>query len=266
MSPEDSLALARSDQRIEGRLASQAPPLEIYCTQGEASVSVDQKQESISPSNFVTVETTGKMTRTNLDNLPSWSTETEPSGAELQARTQFLKVFHPGRKVLAEIVAASEDEHVEIKQLSISALKALGDVSFLVPLLNREDDRITRLSALAAIRDYIGRGPDASKRALEQLVQEFGDETGSILGKMLVGFTPEEAANPETYQRLIALLPPDQPSVGLRELALDSLKRLTGRGDLGYDPDHPEGKGLTTWKELQRKGELRPPPRGPKPA
>ena len=82
---------------------------------------------------------------------------------------------------------------------------------------------------------------------------------------MLVGFTPEEASNPETYQRLVALLGPEQESVGLRELALDTLKRLTGRGDLGYDPDHPEGKGLTTWKELQRKGELRPAPKGPKP-
>ena len=117
---------------------------------------------------------------------------------------------------------------------------------------------------MAAIRDYIGRGPDDAKRALVQLVQEFGEETGSLLGKMLVGFTPEEAAKPETYQRLVALLAPEQESIGLRELALDTLKRLTGRGDLGYNPDHPEGKGLNTWKELQRKGELRPVPKGPK--
>ena len=43
----------------------------------------------------------------------------------------------------------------------------------------------------------------------------------------------------------------------MRELALDTLKRLTGRDDLGYDPDHPEGKGLNAWKELQRQGKLR---------
>jgi hypothetical protein len=264
LSPEDSLALARSGQRLEGQLAPQAPALEIYCTQGEPSVTVDQKHESMSPSSVVTVDSTGKLKRTTLDSLPSWSTETEPSAAELQLRAQFVKMFHPGRPVLAEIVAASEDEHAEIKQLSISALEALGDLSLLMPMLSRNDDRITRLSALAAIRDYIGRGPDDAKRALAQLVQEFGEETGSLLGKMLVGFTPEEAAKPETYQRLVALLAPEQESIGLRELALDTLKRLTGRGDLGYNPDHPEGKGLNTWKELQRKGELRPVPKGPK--
>jgi hypothetical protein len=264
LSPEDSLALARSTPRLEGQLASQAPALEIYCTHGEPSVTVDQKHESISPSSVVTVDSTGKLKRTTLDSLPSWSTETEPSAAELQYRAQFVKMFHPGRPVLAEIVAASEDEHAEIKQLSISALKALGDLSLLMPMLSRNDDRITRLSALAAIRDYIGRGPDDAKRALAQLVQEFGKETGSLLGKMLVGFTPEEASKPETYQRLVALLAPEQESIGLRELALDTLKRLTGRGDLGYDPDHPAGKGLNTWNELQHKGELRPVPKAPK--
>ncbi len=48
LSPEDSLALARPDQRLDGRLAPQAPRLEIYCTQGEPSVTVDQKHESMS--------------------------------------------------------------------------------------------------------------------------------------------------------------------------------------------------------------------------
>jgi len=264
LSPGDSLALARSNQRLEGQLGAQAPPLEIYCTQGEASVIVDQKQESLSPSSVVTVDSSGKLKRTTLDSLPSWSTETEPSAAELQVRAQFVKMIHPGRPVLTEIVAASEDEHTEIKQLSISALKALGDLSYLMPMLSRKDDRIMRLGALAAVRDYIGRGPDDAKRALAQLEKEFGEETGSLLGKMLVGFTAEEASKPETYQRLVGLLAPEQDSIGLRELALDTLKRLTGRGDLGYDPDHPEGKGLNTWKELERKGELRPPPREPK--
>ena len=82
----------------------------------------------MSPSSVVTVDSTGKLKRTTLDSLPSWSTETEPSAAELQLRAQFVKMFHPGRPVLAEIVAASEDEHAEIKQLSISALEALGDL------------------------------------------------------------------------------------------------------------------------------------------
>jgi len=264
LSPEDSLALAKANHRLEGQ-APPAPRLEIFCIQGEPSVTVDQKRESISASSVVTVSSSGKVDRINLDSLPAWAAETEPSSAELQLRAQFAKLFHAGRPVLAEVVAASEDEHAGIKQLAISALKSLGDLSLLMPMLSRPDDRITRLNALAAVRDYIGRGPEDAKKALDQLVEEFGGEIGSILGKMLIGFTRDEATRPETYQKLVALLGPEQMSIGLRELALDTLKRLTGRGDLGYDPDHPDGKGLTTWKELQRKGELRPAPRTPEP-
>jgi hypothetical protein len=176
-----------------------------------------------------------------------------------------VKLFHPGRPVLAEIVAASEDEHADIRQMAISALKALGDLSLLMPMLSRKDDRVARLGAAAALRDFLGRGPVAATKIREQLVQEFGDMTGALIGKMLLGYTAEDSAKPEVYQQLVDLLSADQDSVAVRELALDTLKRLTGRGDLGYDPDHPEGKGLTTWKELQRKGELRPVPKAPMP-
>jgi hypothetical protein len=73
---------------------------------------------------------------------------------------------------------------------------------------------------------------------------------------MLVGYTPEEAADPKLFERLVAALGPEQQSIGLHELALDTLKQLTGRDDLGYDPDHADGKGLIAWKDLQRQGKL----------
>ncbi len=52
---------------------------------------------------------------------------------------------------------------------------------------------------------------------------------------------PTKRRIPRSYERLVAALGPEQESVGLRELALDTLKQLTGRDDLGYDADHPEG-------------------------
>ena len=95
----------------------------------------------------------------------------------------------------------------------------------------------------------MGLGPEAAGRVRDQLVEEFGEETASFVGKMLIGFSPDEASNPQLYEQLVALLAPEQGSIGVRELALDTFKRLTGRDDLGYDPDHPEGKGLTAWKD-----------------
>jgi hypothetical protein len=167
-------------------------------------------------------------------------------------------MFHPGRPVLAEIASALEDENAEIKQLSILALKSLGEMSLLMPMLSKKDDPAVRRGALAAIRGYLGLGPDAASRVREELVEAYGEDTAAFVGKMLIGFTSEEASNPQVYEQLVALLGSEQQPIGVRELALDTLKRLTGRTeDLGYNPDQPNGKGYAAWKELQRQGKLR---------
>jgi hypothetical protein len=257
VSPSSTVVLERTDRREYGRSVGQAPPLVVYCTQGEAGLTADQKQESLTATDAVVIDTAGGFKRTGIDAAPSWATEVEPSAHEVQVRDQFNRMFHPGRPVLTEIVAASEDDNADIKQLSIRALKSLGDVSLLMPMLSRKGDPITRKSALAAIRAYMGLGRDAAIRVREQLAEEFGDDTASFAEKMLVGYPAEEASSPQLYERLVAALGPEQESVGLRELALDTLKHLTGRDELGYDPDQPEGKGLNAWKDLQRQGKLR---------
>ena len=133
--------MERTERREYGRTVSQAPPLFIYCTQGEVALSAGQKQESLTASDVVVIDTAGAVKRTGIDTPPSWATETEPSPHELQLRDQFIRMFHPGRPVLTEIVAASEDENADIRQLSILALKSLGDLSLLMPMLSRSGDR-----------------------------------------------------------------------------------------------------------------------------
>jgi len=255
---ESSLALERMEVRTYGQPITRTPPLAIFCIQGDVSLTVDQKPEPLKALEVAVVDTAGQVKRSTPDSLPGWVTQTELSPYELQLRDQFLPLFHPGRPVLAEIVVATEDDRPEIKRLAVSALQALGDLSYLMPILKREGDPVARRSAIAAIRAYMGRGPDAVKGAREQLDEEFGAKLGALAQHMLVGYSPDEVANRDTYARLVGLLSPEQDSVGIRELALDTLKRLTGRDDLGYDPDHPSGKGLEAWNDLLRRNELRP--------
>jgi hypothetical protein len=255
-SENSSMAAERSARLDYGRIIAPTAALVILCTKGELAVSVDKKPESLAALDVLALEG-GGYKRTTEEALPSWAAASEASPREIEIRDQFSRLIHPDRPVLAEIVVASEDENPEIRQLSILALKSLGDMSLLMPMLSRKGDPVVRRSAMAAIRSYIGLGPDAASRVRDQLVEEFGEETAAIVGKMLVGFSSDEASNPQTYEQLVALLGPGQDSVGVRELALDTLKRLTGRDDLGYDSDHPEGKGLVAWKDLQRQGKLR---------
>ena len=100
-------------------------------------------------------------------------------------------------------------------------------------------------------------GPQAEKQLREALDGEFGEQTGRLVEKLLVGFTPDEAARKETIERLIELLSPKNGSLALRELALDNLKSITGRDNQGYDPDRPEEKALSAWKSLLSPGELK---------
>jgi hypothetical protein len=201
--------------------------------------------------------------RSTEDALPMWASDSWPSVEEVKARDQFAKGFHPGRPVLTEIVSAAEDSNVDTKQLAIAALKSMGEMSYLIPLLSRKGDSAVRRGALMAIRSYTALGPEASGKVREQLVEEFGEENASMAGKMIVGFSQQET-NPQLFNQLVSLLSPTEESVGIRELALDTLKMLTGLPDQGYDPDHPEGKGHAAWADLERDGKLRPaaPPRG----
>jgi hypothetical protein len=258
MAPEDAVALERMDVRSYGQPIERPLSLAVISVQGDLTLSIDQKQQSLKAGSMAVIDRGGQVATSTPDTLPAWATQPEAPSAEVALQEQFLQLFQPGRPVLAEIVVATEDDRPEIRRLAISALKALGDLSFLMPLLSREGDRISRRSAMEAIRSYMALGPDASRRVREQLDLEFGENLGQLAHHMLTGYTTEEAAKRDVYPGLVGLLAPDQPKVGLRELALDTLKRLKGRDDLGYDPDHPGGKGLEAWTELLRPGEARP--------
>jgi hypothetical protein len=258
MSPEDNLAVERLEAHSYGQPVNRTAPLAIYCIQGDLTLALDQHTEPLRAAHVAVIDPAGQVKQSEPDTLPNWVTQNEPSSYELQIRDQFVRIFHPGRPVLTDIVVATEDDRPEIKQLAVGALKALGDLSYLMPILTRPGDPVARRAAIAAIRSYIGQGPEAARRVREPLNDEFGAKLGAQAEHLLIGYTPEEAANRDTYPRLVALLSPDQTSIGIRELALDSLKRLTGRDDLGYDPDQPAGKGFEAWNELLRRNELRP--------
>ncbi len=255
---DSTLALERTPERVYGVVKPPvAPPLFIYCTRGEVNITVGKQQETLKPSDALALDATSPVQRSKQD-APAWASAAEPPAHELQIRDQFLHAFHVGRPVLTEVVAASEDESADTKRLSIQALKSLGELSLLMPILNRKDDPIARRRAITETRAYRSVGPAEASRVHDQLLEEFGPENAPIVEKLLVGFAPEETSNPKLFTLLVETLSPEQQAVGVRELALENLKRLTGRDDLGYNPDHPEEKdGLKAWQDLDAEGKLR---------
>jgi len=253
---QDSLVgLERVVRRGDNRPPDPRPQLEIYCVRGEVTVVADKDRDRLTVTNAARISNPGKIERGSPDALPAWTNPGPPTPFEAQLAEQFYKMVLPARPIMAELVAAIEDKRPEIKKLAIAAVKALGDYSLLTPLLSRERDPLCRKATLAAIREVLSLSPEAASRMRDQLAEEFGQERLPFVLKMIEGHPRSESANADLLSQLVLLLGPEQESLGLRELALDDLKRITGRDDLGYDPDQPEGRGLAAWRELARRAQ-----------
>lgn len=198
---------------------------------------------------------------------PSWIAETEPSPYDLSIGDQFLESFRDGQKVLNSIVEASESENKEVCRLGVAALGAVDreDLSYLIAILDRSETpsaSSARKAAIVALRGYLAEGPKETAKLETQLLRDQREEIGPLTLKLLKGHGAAEAAQEETFGRLVDLLGARRGEpVGIRELALDNLKTLTGRDDLGYDPEKPDEKGVKPWRDLLKEHELKAVPR-----
>ena len=252
-----TLGLERASQWHYGQLPAQPAPLAIYASEGELKLTLNQLTETLAGPGTILADGGGRFETRAAKNLPAWLTEPELSEKDRKLSEQFLLQISPDRPVLTDIVVATESDSPVNKKHAIFAVKAMGEFSLLTPILSRPGDSLARQSTISALRAFIILGPQAEKRVREALEGEFGEQTGRLVEKLLVGFTPDEAANKETIERLIELLSPRNESLALRELALDNLKSITGRENQGYDPDRPDEKALSAWKSLLSPGELK---------
>ena len=252
-----SVGLERISAWHYGQPPSQPPPLAIHALEGELGVTLDGSKGTLAGPGTLVADPGGRFQPGIKKDLPTWMTETEQSLKDQKLGEQFLEQFSKDRSVMEDTVLATESESPVTKKLAILAVKALGDLSYVTPLLYRKGDRGARQSTAAALRAFLSRGPLAAKQLRASLGEEFGDKTGQVVEKLLIGYSADEAALKETHQRLVEMLSPREQSLAVRELALDNLKNITGRDDQGYDPDNPDEKGFNAWKSLLNKDEIK---------
>ncbi|SIO59938.1 hypothetical protein SAMN05444166_6212 [Singulisphaera sp. GP187] len=253
--PGALVGVERVNHRGSGALVASDPTLQIYANEGEVALQSDDAKETLSGPGSITFDSEGTWTGVDKTPPPGWVTESKASPYDLQVGEQLQRYFRPGRSVLANLVEALEDDQKDVRRLAISATRSAGGIALIVPLLHQEENPVSRRAAIQVLRSHLGEGSDASRELHSQLESTFGAEVAERVEKLLVGFTPKEAGDEATYKKLVDDL--SSPEVAVRELALETLQSLTGRDELGYDPDHPTGKGLTAWKNLSNAHELR---------
>ncbi|MDG3005743.1 hypothetical protein [Paludisphaera mucosa] len=241
-----------------GQAEPVAPTLTIHVGPGgELALKTVKAKETVKGPASIRLNAAGAVERLKDAAPPDWFANA-PASADLTARRErYLKEFSDDRPVLADVVSATESEDVDDKRMAIAALRGLGDLSLLTPILDRPNDPAARQAAIVAIRQELTAGEASSRRAWDQLQLDFGATDRGRLGKLLLGFPPADAARPETLTELVEDLSPREESLALRELAVDNLRRLTGRNAPPYDADHPE-QGYADWRKLLDDGELKP--------
>jgi hypothetical protein len=260
-----AVGVERRTRRAPGEPTASGAALVVFATDGPVTVASGGDEETVSGPGAVSVAADGKRTALPPQPTPAWVTETALPPFDQKVGEQFLQYFRPDRPIVSSLVEASEDDKRDVCRLAIGALKAVGDISYIVPLLNRRGNPTAptaRRAAISVLRAYLAEGADAVKALRQQLQRDLGNEQAAIVEKLLVGYTAKEGVEEATYSKLVQYLgTTDQEEVGVRELALDNLQQLTGRDDLGYDPENPTangGKGLKAWRDLLRDHELKP--------
>lgn len=257
-----TVGVERLPQRPQGEPAAAEPELRVFATVGPVKVGVGKESETLDSASAVTVTSAGTFANAGPRATPEWVTEKELPPFDKTVGEQFFKIVGTDRPIVTSLVEALEEEQPEICRLAISGLRAVGDISYIVPLLNKKGGptgAVARKQAIAVLRAFLAQSPDSAQALKEQLINDLGPEIGETTNKLIVGYTPKEAQDEATYATLVRLLGSTEDSeLGLRQLALENLKQLTGRDDLEYDPENPEGKALKAWRDLLRDKELKP--------
>lgn len=244
-----------------GQPAGLGPILAVIADKGETALSMGEAKETLTGPGVVLANSEGAFAKPDDPKLPDWwALAARPSAEDSALIENYQKLFTDDRPVLTDIASATDGENLETKTLAINGLRALGDLSFLTPILDRPDDPDARRAAIAALRDQLATGGAMANRGWEQLQLDFGDFDRAWLQKLFLGFNDEDAAKPKTYEDLVQALSDRNNSVGIRELAFDNLKRLSGRTTIPYNADDPE-EGHAAWKRLLDDGELRAAPK-----
>ena len=237
--------------------AAEPPPprLLVHVAEGKVTLKVGEAEQTIDGPGEVTLDASGQLGEKTSQPLPGWVTDAPRSAFDKEVASQFGSYLRPGRPILANLVEAMDDPQPKVKEYAAMGLGTLGDMESVVIGLDRKDHPAFHRSVVEILRNGLAQGDDPAKAVRAALARQYEEPWPKATEQLIVGIPPT-AADEATMNLLVEDLG-NAPTRGIRALALDNLRALTGRDSLEYDPDNPtEGKGLRAWQDLARRKEL----------
>ena len=254
-SPGQSIGLERVV--ILDPAAAEPPPprLLVFIPEGKVTLKAGDAEQTIEGPGEVTLEASGQLGEKINQPIPGWVTDAPRSAFDKEVAGQFGSFLRPGRPILANLVEAMDDPQPKVKEYAAMGLGTLGDMESVVIGLDRKDHPAFHRSVVEVLRNGLAQGGDPAKAVRAALARQYEEPWPKATEQLIVGTAPA-TADEATMNLLVEDLG-NAPTRGIRALALDNLRVLTGRDSLEYDPDNPtEGKGLRAWQDLARRKEL----------
>lgn len=248
------VGIERNPTLIPGQSEPAPAHLRIFVPEGHVVLKSTEAEEAIDGPGEISLLLSGQFGEKSRQSVPSWVTDTSPSGFSKEVGDQFVALLRPGRPILADLVEAMDDLQKDVKRMAVLALGAIGSTEQVVEVVSRKEDPAVHRAGIDVLRAGLALGGDSAKSVREALIRQYDQPWAEITEKLLVGYRNEDGKDEAKIGKLVEYLSA-APSRGTRQLALDNLRTLTGRDTLDYDPDNPEGKGLKAWQDLVRKKE-----------
>lgn len=188
--------------------------------------------------------------------LPDWVLPSS-SGMMIVARQtarQFEETFQLDLSISETIPALVDNRLPRLSELATQALALTDQYAALIRALSAPHEE-SRRAAILGLGTWLRSDPANASLLEAELDRSFPPQTAAAVLRLLYGYTPEDARNPEISNQLVDWLA--DSNVAVRELAFHHIRRLTG-GALTYmyHPDRPESQrtvSVRQWKNHVRK-------------
>jgi hypothetical protein len=203
-----------------------------------------------------------KLETTALRELPPWfDAKTKPSAELTKLRKAFDAAFTGKASDLA-LTELMKSTDPLTRRTAVRCLGALDDLPGLVEVLNQDKAEL-RAVAVETLYCWIGASRTNDYRLFEMLKERLNETDAGVVMALLHGVPDAAAANPETYQALIANLV--HPQMAVRELSRMNLYALAPAGaNIPYDAADPTMRAAAhrRWQILIPPGKMPPTKKG----
>jgi hypothetical protein len=204
-----------------------------------------------------------------LDKLPAWA---DPDTTLSEEGKKVLLASERFRKSRADDPTTAFDSFLNStdpvnQRVALVTVGALDDLERLERTIGTTKSLEAWDFGVTVLRHWLGRARGHDQQLYQLLTTRSGytDGQARIILQLLLGFTPDDLAQPESYQALINYL--GHPKPVIRNLAAWHLVRLVPEGkSIAFKPNATDAEARqyqSEWQKLIPRGKLPPSPKKP---